>query len=114
MKELLTTFIFLLTGFLCDAQIRPTNFYLSKITHLGAVASLMTRKWQWKREEDIVSSAKYGFEGSTKLKLSENIGFRIGSNTGFSMNEGRLKKLIHKTLDPATNSNIKPYKHNLP
>jgi hypothetical protein len=54
---------------------------------------------------------------SDKMKLKEDIGWRIGINTGFSMNEGRLKNLIDKTFGPdpeATqkNKNVKIYKPN--
>jgi hypothetical protein len=66
---------------------------------------------------EVKGSAKYGFEGSTKLKLKEDIGWRIGINTGFSMNEGRLKNLIDKTFGPEPeapqkNKNVKIYKPN--
>jgi tetratricopeptide (TPR) repeat protein len=65
---------------------------------------------------EVKGSAKYGFEGSTKLKLKEDIGWRIGINTGFSMNEGRLKNLIDKTFGPEPevqpNKKIKTYKPN--
>ena len=62
------------------------------------------------------ASAKYGFEGSTKLKLKEDIGWRIGIHSGLSMNEGRLKNLIDEKLGPQPevqqNKNIKIYKSN--
>jgi hypothetical protein len=65
---------------------------------------------------EVKASAKYGFEGSTKLKFKEDVGWRIGINSGFSMNEGRLKNAIDKMFGPEPevqpNKKIKTYKPN--
>lgn len=58
-------------------------------------------------------TASYGFEGGTKLKFKEGIGWRLGYNSGLSLTPGRLKNLIDK-IGPApetqVNKNVPIYK----